>query len=768
MPSTSGVKAGNAFVVIRALDQTSTGLQTVERKLIQFGQNVTNLGVGLAGRGVALLAPITYAANQFIKYEDAMKKVEAKSPGTAEDMLEIRKQARELGLTTALTADQVGQLQHVLAQKGYNRKEIQAMTKGIVDLARASGDGNDLMNDGIQAATGVSGVLRAYQMEASKATRIADLFAAAVDGSNMSLEEMIIAMSYAAPTGAEFNIPIEEVMAITSAMRDLNIDASIAGTAFRNMVLYMSEVKETDKFNKTLQDLTGNTIEFTDAAGNLRSPLQLLIAIQEATAGMGTAQRSNLLSEMFGTRATVPAGAVGRASKTVARLLSMFEMADGLSATRAAKTESGLGGAWRLFRASINEVSVAVGEAVSGPLNKLSKWVRMSLADLSAWIKENEDWVVSIVFATAAVTAFGLGLVGLGITVKTLSIGFGLLIILTKTLGIAVNLVSASFALLGTIATLSMAAIHSTWALPLIALAALVGVIIWATDAWGELEKTYGNGISRIISEFKEMGPTIADTFKMIVTALGDGEFELAFKAMMAGLNLLWVQVWNSMSKTVEDMFIETVRSLNTVLNSLMTMLEDAINKLNRVVAMHFRVLGKAWKAAGYTGIAKTFFETASALKNMKVFGEEIDIDQPLDDMAKESEEKRKKSLQDAKDDLAAVGEEIKKKREERKKQAIVEGGEEANSDDWRLRERAARLIKQGVQGPQISPKALEATNSKSVEAMKEFQENRNNASEGIAAQMLLQMKTQTELLMSIDEEIQGHNNSLKDVLGAV
>ena len=97
-----------------------------------------------------------------------------------------------------------------------------------------------------------------------------------------------------------------------------------------------------------------------------------------------------------------------------------------------------------------------------------------------------------------------------------------------------------------------------------------------------------------------------------------------------------------------------------------------------------------------------------------------------------------------------------------------IEEGKEADDDDWRLRERAKRLIRQGVQGPQVSPKALEATDSRSVEAMKEFQENKYNAAEGIAAQMLLEMKTQTEILMQIDEEIRGNDVKLSDVLGVV
>lgn len=767
MPSTAGVRAGNAFVVIRALDQTSTGLQTIERKLTQFGQNLTNIGVGLAGRGVALLAPVTYAANQFIKYEDAMKKVEAKSAGTVEDMMAIRKQARELGLTTALTADQIGQLQHILAQKGYNRKEIYEMTKGIVDLARASGDGNDLMNDGIQAATGVSGVLRAYQMDATNATRVADLFAAAVDGSNMSLEEMIVAMSYAAPTGAEFGVPIEEVMAITSAMRDLNIDASIAGTAFRNMVLYMSEAKETEKFNKTLSELTGNTIEFTDAAGNLHSPLKLLLAIQQATEGLGTAERSNLLSEMFGTRATVPAGAVGRASKTVARLLNMFQNADGLAAARASKTESGLGGSWRLFKAVVNEVAVAVGAALAGPLNKLSKWTREHLGDLAAWIAKNEGWVASITLGVAAVTGFGLALVGAGIAVKTMSLAVSLAIIGTKTLTIAVNGAILAYSLLTMVAGLAMAAINSSWALPVAGVFLFVAALIWALGTWDDIVKTYSTGIGKLVQEFKDMGATIIKTFSMIAMALGEGDFELAFKALTAGLKLLWVQAWTSMGRAVEGIFVDTATAIQTVFNMLLHGIRETMKVIQAWGVTQLKFQAGLFAGLGMTGTAKKFSDAAALAENMDILPGDIDWGGSLDQMQKDGDAKRKKALKDAKGDFDAVDMEINKKRQKRLDKE-VEAGKEASNDDWRLRERAKALIKQGPQGPQISPKALEATNSRSVEAMKEFQENRYNASEGLATQMLKEMKTQTEILIQIDEEIRGNDVDINDVIGVV
>src|SRR5690606_22000833 len=136
--------------------------------------------------------------------------------------------------------------------------------------------------------------------DASEAARITDIFTAAVNNSNFSLESLMEGMSTAGTIGASYKLSVEETVALVAAMTDLNISASEAGNAMKAFLLNMSSKSYTSEFNKALKAITGNTIDFVDAAGNLRSPTQLFTEIGQALKGVGTAARGALLQTLFG------------------------------------------------------------------------------------------------------------------------------------------------------------------------------------------------------------------------------------------------------------------------------------------------------------------------------------------------------------------------------------------------------------------------------------------------------------------------------------
>jgi len=249
----SGVKAGNAFITLEAKDKTATVLKKVGARFRQWGSQIQDFGRSLITKSLAILTPLGISAAKFASFDDSMRKVQARSQGTAAEMQAIREEARRLNSETRLTADAIGGLQAKLAQKGFNRKEILDMTEGISLLAIAAGEGESAVTDLVDAADLTSTILKAFQMETKETAHVTDLLAATVNNSNSTLRGLIDSMPQAAVTAKQFNLSLEDTIALLGTLTDLSIDPSSAGTAIRNMFIKLSNAAGRDEFNKQLQ-----------------------------------------------------------------------------------------------------------------------------------------------------------------------------------------------------------------------------------------------------------------------------------------------------------------------------------------------------------------------------------------------------------------------------------------------------------------------------------------------------------------------------------
>ena len=140
-----GIKAGKAFVMIEAVDRTAFIFKRISTKMKKFANQMASLGRDMVRKGLVATLPASGSLKVFASFDDAMRKVEARSTGTTQQMEALRNQAKELGRTTSFTARQVGSLQAKLAQKGFDRSErgIKGMTGAVLDLAKAAGEGGE-------------------------------------------------------------------------------------------------------------------------------------------------------------------------------------------------------------------------------------------------------------------------------------------------------------------------------------------------------------------------------------------------------------------------------------------------------------------------------------------------------------------------------------------------------------------------------------------------------------------------------------------------
>lgn len=675
MATQAGIRAGRAFVIIDAVDRTSKALLSAERNFMNLANKVQSIGRSLLQSSVLTLAPFALSAKVFADFDDAMRMVEARSNGTAQEMKNLREQAKELGRTTAFTARQIGVLQSKVAQRGFNREQIFKMTEPIMNLARSGGSG-DLDQDSELSAELVTGTMRSFKMGADETAKVSDIFTAAINNSNLTLQDLMYAMSNAGPIAEQYALSLEDTTTAIGAMANLNIDAGVAGTGLRNMFLKMSDPKLRDKFNQNLEAMTGSTIEFVDEFGNLNQLPDVMYSIFEAMDGLGTADKGTLIKDLFGLRAITPALGLGSSSEDFAALAGAIKNSSGEAERMRDLMERGLGGAFRFLKSAIEGVAIAVGDTLDGMLVGLIQQGNQVLDNFTSWIDANQKLVATIAIVAAGVFTLGLALLATGTAMKILvSLSFMFINPLWGIVAVIIKLAVGIIGFIGTIGTFLMTLLGMI--IPIATALGPIGVVLAILAAhflifaaYGEtaqgIFKALGDVLSNVFTSFMEsvqsviarfmhLWEVVKTVFGAITDAAWAGDMEMVWKAAQIGMKLLFLElkdlIFDIWDKIVIYMVEKWMKAINAIKNAWYSLQETAI------------IVG-AEMAGQDTAPLKKMFNFTRMMRQANQTGEINDVLDTIGTAQSQSDKKRQDELKAQRDELNLTGDQARLLRE--------------------------------------------------------------------------------------------------------
>lgn len=749
MPGVGGIKAGRAFVLIEAVDRTGHVLSGIGNKLRSAAGEISTIGRTMAMRAAAAMIPLGMSVKAGTAFDDVMKKVESRSEGTGAELMALREQAKALGRESSFTATHIAKMQDMLAQKGYNRGQIKQMTEPIMDLARAGGEGVDLMQDAALSAKLVSGTMQAYQMGAEKTAEVSDMMAVALNASNFTLEELVTSLQYAAPAAKLFNVPLNETLAILSAMRDVNIDPSIAGTAFRNILLYMSQAKEQEDFNAELKAATGNTIEFTDALDNLKSPMVLLPALMKATEGMGTSGKSDLLRSLLEMRAVMPGAAVGDMVESMGKMLMMLEKAQGAAKRTASIMDSGLGGAFRRFMGTVNDIAIRLTEALTPALMTVTQWIKTAGTDIGDWISKNSGLVTTLAAAVVGFLALG-----------------GALIVIGQVVGVLGTIAAFAGSLMT--AAAGIAAFAAPWAIAAAgvylldqAITGLTGATLmdsfpflkeWGDYIAGDLTAAFKSLQTTSTDAAQHLAKDWGETMSRVMDSFARGDIQGAMELMWNQIQVTWQEGLNKLSDMIDEwqrnwMIMKTASGDWAVwfFENIMDYGNAPADPNGNGPREFLESLKEAQKGRQAEAMNDPELAGRKAAREEKLRGlrEKLEADKIEADREKYRAEQAKKWEMEGEGAL----------------QGWLDSVKESTAQVNKIRADADKAIGMGAMTPtaKMAPKALEGIERDSVEAARTLQEMRNNTQEAA----LDQQKEMNNHLAAIERNTQ-------DMVGAV
>lgn len=294
---------GRSFQARDELGRFKSLLETFRPVVIGVAKGLAAAAVGFIGLRSAfkLAAP----AGEF---QQNLAAVGAVSQATTDQLRGLEEAAIQAGVATQFSPTEAVQGLRSLATAGQTTEQSIQTLIPVLDLAAGS-----LGQLGVAgAADAVVGTLNSFQFEASRATEVTDKLLRITQLTNFQTQDFQIGLSKAAAAGAQFGQSLEDTLIVVGLMRNANIDASSASTAFREATRRLASEQRAQK------SLTEAGVEvFNRQTGAMRAIPDVMLDLVKATKNMTDEQRNQIVVQAFGARGMLAFNAVMRAQRTV-------------------------------------------------------------------------------------------------------------------------------------------------------------------------------------------------------------------------------------------------------------------------------------------------------------------------------------------------------------------------------------------------------------------------------------------------------------------
>ncbi|MCL7759362.1 phage tail tape measure protein [Pasteurella multocida] len=451
----------------------------------------------ILGAEVAMLKPAMEFEKSFSKVQALTRLDKVKD---AETIKALRDQAINLGATTAFSSSEVADAQGYLAMAGFTPEQIQASLPSVLNTALASGV------DLARVSDVASDISSGFKIPASEMGRVADVLTLTFTTSNTSLETLYETMKEGGPIMTSLGQSFESSAAMAGLLGNVGIKGSSAGTALKNIGLNMINNKQLKKLGVQVQD----------AKGNMRQIPEILADIKKKTDKMGTAQRSNVIKNIFGK---IPVAAamelISQADGALQNYENSIKNASGTVDKVSQTMADNLSGDIKSLLSAKEALGISIFDQNNTLLRGFTASLTEMLRGMNEWIKANPELAKNI-FKLITFTALFLGgLSSIGLMLVTiigplaatklaftvLGIkGFGAIGLLTKGLGL-----------------LKMAIMMNP--LGLFITAVIAGALL-IYKYWDQVRAFFGgfwqglkNGMAPVLEKFKPLG----DMFGVVV-----------------------------------------------------------------------------------------------------------------------------------------------------------------------------------------------------------------------------------------------------------
>lgn len=261
-------------------NRASRETQTYNQELRNTQQAATTASGALnALKSIIGGLSVAFTAKQILSeissFETKLLSLKALTMANTEQMKQMETQARQLGATTAFSAQQAAEAQGVLASAGLKVNEILTATPQILQLAAAGS------MDLAKAADQATQTMHALGLGVDDLHHIGDVFAKIASDTSTSVELVGESMRTGALSAKGFGVSLEEMAATVGVAANVGIKGAELGNNFKAFLTQLgNDTKENievlgrytvglDKHKATYKDLSVEALGYTQVIKNL-------------------------------------------------------------------------------------------------------------------------------------------------------------------------------------------------------------------------------------------------------------------------------------------------------------------------------------------------------------------------------------------------------------------------------------------------------------------------------------------------------------------
>ena len=360
--------------------QYDRGLDEADSKSSSFGSKFAGkMGKAAKAGALALGAFAVSSIKVGADFDKSMSQVAATMGYTVDELntegskaqknyKSLEKTARDLGKSTAFSAQEAAEGLNYMALAGYGVKKSQRMLPQVLNLAAAGNmdlaTASDMVTDA-QSALGLS---------TKDTEKMIDQMAKTSSKTNTSVSQLGSAFLTVGGTAKMMKSDTEsaehataEMSAALGVLANSGIKGSEGGTALRNVLQGITG----SKFDKTFKQLG---VEAYDASGQLRDLPDILADMNTAMDGMTTEEKNDIISKTFNVRDLKSVNALlAQTPEKWDELTKSIMESEGAAGNMAETQLDNLSGDVTILKSAFSELQITISDLDHGVLRTFVK-----------------------------------------------------------------------------------------------------------------------------------------------------------------------------------------------------------------------------------------------------------------------------------------------------------------------------------------------------------------------------------------------------------
>lgn len=482
---------------IEAMTNCSKSAVRIGRDIEKTGQKISSIGMAATAAVTMPLVGIGAASvKEFGEVDKNLRLIQQTMGSSQEEaeMLEksIKKAAKHsvFGMTDATMAT----LNY--ARAGFNAAEASALIEPALSLA--AGTATDLS----LTTTGLGGVMKAFNLDMSNASHVADVFAKSQAQANITASELIDVIGIGAPMFKTVGWGFEDMATAADIFGDAVIPVNEGMTAMKTGLMRLANPKETgieavDRATQALFDENGQMKSFVETQGILH----------DAFANLSQHQKLLAADTLFGkNQAAKWIALIDAAPETVNKYRDALDDCSDAAKNMADALMAGTGGALETLASTFDVAKYDIGKIVGEVIQPFIVGLTNLINAFTEMDHEQQKQVVRWGMMAAAV---GPAVMAFGKVVSAVGVGVQIF----NKIGLAVKAAGSGIAVLALPASVVIGVVA--------ALAAIILVVVTHLDqfkaALKKVETACAPAAKGLMSAFQSLYNAVAPIIKFIM-----------------------------------------------------------------------------------------------------------------------------------------------------------------------------------------------------------------------------------------------------------